>query len=566
MLVGSGISRAAQIPTGWDITLDLIRKLAALRRDTCEPDPEGWYRDRFGAMPDYSDLLDRLAKTSTERQQLLRAYWEPDEQEREEGLKQPTAAHRSIAALTARGFVRVIITTNFDRLMETALNDAGIVPTVLSSPDHVQGALPLIHTRCCLFKVHGDYLDTRIRNTPEELARYPSAFDALLDRIFDEFGVVVCGWSAEWDTALRNAILRAQSRRFTTYWALHGQETDKARQLIAHRDAQVIRIESADAFFEDVRQHVESIEEFSRPHPLSTEAAVASLKRYVSERRYRVELSDLIDVTVDRVIEATSGDAYAVRGPSLTTESATARMRGYEAACSTLLAMAPIGGYWVENDHIPTWRRALSRLSPVVSNGLVFWLSLKRYPGTLLLYALGLGALAAERLNFLEQMFVTPMPRIGGEDVSAVELVSPCGMYRSIGDDAQILDGMQRRPAPFNDWLHAVLREPLRRLVPDDERYTLLFDQFEILIAFSSARHHEDRYPGPPYFIAGSFGYRDKNAKRVLQDIRRSVAAAKAESPFVKSGIIGDTAEACLRRIDALEDWLSKLGWSFRWR
>lgn len=40
LLLGSGVSRAARIPTGWEITLDLVRKLAALHCEVCEPDPE----------------------------------------------------------------------------------------------------------------------------------------------------------------------------------------------------------------------------------------------------------------------------------------------------------------------------------------------------------------------------------------------------------------------------------------------------------------------------------------------------------------------------------------------
>jgi hypothetical protein len=190
-----------------------------------------------------------LAKTPAERQQLLRAYLEP----REEGAKRPTAAHRAIAALVAQGFVKVIITTNVDRLTESSLVEAGVVPTILSSPDQVHGALPLIHTQCCVFKVHGDYLDTRIRNTPTELASYPAEFDQLLHRIFDEFGLVVCGWSAEWDGALRNAILRAPSRRFATYWAVLAEPSDEARRLIDHRRAHVVSIKDADTFSETLR-------------------------------------------------------------------------------------------------------------------------------------------------------------------------------------------------------------------------------------------------------------------------------------------------------------------------
>ena len=211
VLVGSGVSRAAGIPTGWEVTLDLIRKLAKLHDKTFGPDPDDpelWYLEKFKKRKaDYADLLDELVRTSTGRQQLLRKYYEPNDLEREEDKKKPTAAHRAIAALAAQGFIKVIITTNFDHLVETALRDEEVEPTILSSPDQVQGALPLIHTQCCVFKVHGDYLDSRIRNTPAELDQYPLEFNRLLDRIFDEFGLIVCGWSAEWDGALRGGDL-----------------------------------------------------------------------------------------------------------------------------------------------------------------------------------------------------------------------------------------------------------------------------------------------------------------------------------------------------------------------
>jgi hypothetical protein len=70
--------------------------------------------------------------------------------------------------------------------------------------------------KCTIIKVHGDYLDTRIKNTPDELASYEPALDRVLDRVFDEFGLIICGWSAEWDTALGSAIERCPNRRFTT--------------------------------------------------------------------------------------------------------------------------------------------------------------------------------------------------------------------------------------------------------------------------------------------------------------------------------------------------------------
>ena len=553
VLIGSGISRAAEIPTGWEITLDLVRKLATLRGETAEPDPEAWYRENFRTEPDYSELLENLAGMPAERQQLLRSYWEPNEQERAEGKKQPTAAHHAIAALVAQGFIKVIITTNFDRLMESALRDVGVEPTVLSSPDHVQGAPPLIHMQCCILKLHGDYLDTRIRNTPSELEAYPEAFDRLLDRIFDEFGLIVCGWSATWDNALRQAIERCPSRRFTTYWAVRGEPSGEARRLITHRRAEVVSIEEADTFFRIIQEHVESIEEFSRPHPLSTEAAVASLKRYLPEPRYRIQFSDLIGETVNKIIEATSGEAYAVQGPSINTESVTARVRGYEAACSTLLAMATIGGFWVEEEHYSVWQRALPRLSTALGAGTDFWLRLKRYPGTLLLYALGLGAVANNRLEFLGRLLATTIVREYQGDTPAA-LILPAFSLLNDGRAMQILEGMERRRVPLNDWLHDVLRQHARRVIPDDDEYTLVFDKLEILIAFGYGYRRSFRW-----VPQGAFVYRDENRNRILQEIEKSLSELTNESPYVRSGIFGETVEDCSQSLAVFKEFLEKI-------
>lgn len=202
VLLGSGISRPAGVPTGWEVTLDLVRRLAALRKEDPAPDPEAWYNASYGNPPEYSALMQALAGSPSERRATLHSMFEPTAEEREQGLKVPTGAHRSIARLVAGGYIRVIITTNFDRLMETALQDEGIVPTAISTPDATRGAAPLVHQRCVVLKLHGDYLDDRIKNTEDELSSYDPALDAYLDRVLDEFGLIVCGWSGEWDPGL----------------------------------------------------------------------------------------------------------------------------------------------------------------------------------------------------------------------------------------------------------------------------------------------------------------------------------------------------------------------------
>jgi phosphoserine phosphatase len=141
LLLGSGLSRAAQIPTGWEITLDLIRRVAALKGVTNGADWVAWYRQQTGKEPNYSKVLDALTTVPDERRSILHSYIEPTEDDIREGRKTPTQAHHAIAWLVREGFIRVIITTNFDRLLENALREAGVEPTVVCSDDDLRGTL-----------------------------------------------------------------------------------------------------------------------------------------------------------------------------------------------------------------------------------------------------------------------------------------------------------------------------------------------------------------------------------------------------------------------------------------
>ena len=564
VLLGSGLSSAAGIPTGWQITLDLVGKLAALLGEAAEPDPEAWYRTRFGSDPDYSGLLDHLAKTSSERQQLLRPYWEPTDAERDEGKKEPTAAHHAVAALASRGFVRVIVTTNFDRLMERALSAAGIEPTVLSSPDQIIGAPPLIHMPCCVLKVHGDYLDTRIRNTSAELAQYPPQVDHLLDRIFDEFGLVVCGWSADWDPALRSALERASSRRYTAYWTARGTPSDVAQRLIAHRNAELISIADADAFFTNLNDYIVAIEEFSKPHPLSVEVAVTSLKRYLSESRFRIQFSDLVDESIQQLVATTSSSSFPpAPGSKPTPESVTACVRAYDAACSKLVALAVVGGAWAEVEHYGVWCRALERLGspgPVPGgSGYTVWRELQRYPATLLLYALGLGAVHANRFGFLAALLAVKVRGEHADDLPAAHALPPSDVFSNGQEVMQVLPDMDRHRTPFSEWIFAILREPARRLTYDDAQFLRSFDKLEILIALGAGR--PSAWGNGHYAPVGCFSWRGDTRNRFLAEIRDSLASHGEASPFVRSGVFGKSAGECQQAVQGLASYLSNLGW-----
>jgi len=71
----------------------------------------------------------------------LHSYIELTERGREEGKKIPTPAHKALADLVRAGYVRVIVTTNFDRLMENTLRERGVEPTIVASADALENEL-----------------------------------------------------------------------------------------------------------------------------------------------------------------------------------------------------------------------------------------------------------------------------------------------------------------------------------------------------------------------------------------------------------------------------------------
>jgi hypothetical protein len=47
--------------------------------------------------------------------------------------------------------------------------------------------------------------------------------------------MIICGWSADWDTAMRSLIEGCSNRRFTTYWATRSNLSNVATKLATAR-------------------------------------------------------------------------------------------------------------------------------------------------------------------------------------------------------------------------------------------------------------------------------------------------------------------------------------------
>lgn len=547
VLIGSGLSRSASIPTGWEITLDLVRRVATSQGVEEQADWAEWYRQRTGQEPNYSTLLEELATSPDERRAILHRYIEPSPEERDEGCKTPTKAHRSIAQLVRSGHFRVIVTTNFDRLMENALREQGVEPTVVASPDALAGAEPLTHSRCYLLKLHGDYKDARILNTDEELSGYPACYDTLLDRIFDEHGLIICGWSGEWDHALRRAFLRAPNRRYPVYWAARGSLGTGAQELADHRSAKVVSIAGADEFFQALQQRVETLELSQRQNPFSIEAMVASVKRYVAKPEHRVQLDELISQEAQRLM-GQIGSAQFGPHAQVSQQEIRTRVARYESQTEALARMAGILGRWGDGSELQLIVDLIRSLYVFVekdAGGMQYWSGLRSYPAVLVFTAYGVALTRAERWRVLRLFLITPWPR---EYKDPQRVVSTLFLHAWKGHSDQIwqqLDGLDLHKTPLSDHLFAVMSSWCSSFMGVSVEFELLFARFETLAALAHLEDNSEEYleiesskPGKRPFAGmpvGRAGWSESSTMAMILELQSDpMAAALVSAGFGK--------------------------------
>jgi hypothetical protein len=480
VLLGSGVSRAAEIPTGWEVTLDLVRRVAALEGVEDQTDWAAWYKRAHGNEPGYSELLDQLAATPDERRSILHSYIKPTPEEQEAGKKVPTAAHRAIASLVQAGYVKVIVTTNFDRLMENALREVGVEPTVIGSDDALKGAVPLIHSRCYVVKLHGDYLDTRILNTEAELSVYSPSINTLLDRIIDEHGLIVSGWSGDWDAALRAAITRAPNRRYPMFWAARGTPSAVATDIITRRAGKVIGIDSADKFFETLARLVSGQADAKKQNPRSIELMVTSTKRYLAKPEFRIQLDELIGDEARKLDRLLRTPDFALTG-TFSKELIAQRVAHFESATEPLVRITGVLGRWGTGAELRSITDLLAQFGLRESaGGLNILINLRAYPAVLILYGYGLGLLAARRYADLFKLFSFPLVT---ERDSTTTVVGHLFLGTWAGGENEIwrlLPDLEKRRTALSDHLHDVFQPWSADYLFAPASYIQLFEEFEL--------------------------------------------------------------------------------------
>lgn len=425
LLLGAGISISSGVPSAWGVQDALIRQLAAVEQQDCGDDSFRWYQSKFGEVPTYEGLLESLAATQSERQSLLRDFFEPTDEQREAGEKVPSPAHRAIARLVQAGRVRVVLTLNFDTLLETALRDEGMEPTVVSQPSDIDGLNPLHSQKALIVHLHGDYLTpSAMLNTVGELASYEERVDKLLERILSEYGLIIAGWSAKYDPALVSALKRTPNPFYSTFWADPQALGAIAQSTLSNRRGQYIEAR-ADDFFGKLADACESLSDIEARHPLTVPIAVANAKRDLRGGRVAMNLHDQLRSEIDSVWNAAVGEGPAYVGEDAVPEPLV-RIAMAEENTRVLSALVATSAYWGNQTHDAWWMEEIRRFGnrePASSATVIA--KLRFFPAAAIFYAGGVAATAAGRFDVVDRILDQKLVDGLGEVRATAEMLAP---------------------------------------------------------------------------------------------------------------------------------------------
>lgn len=483
--------------------------------------------------------------------------------------------------------------------METALYGLNLDPLIIASESEAGGSEPFHQiSRPVVFKLHGDYKQPdSMLATDIELRTYRHGIRRLLARALEDYGLIVAGWSGEYDLALRRAIQAVRSRRYPLWYVYRESLSDTIRQVRNLRDAQTIQTTDADSFFSDLLQKVTAIDDYSAPHPREVEALSAELTLLLRTAAGPIAVNSLLSNEIERCFSAvTDRYRFPYTREAESSEEASSEAfdqlairvgRDYIGTSTSAATLMAIGCAWSSADYHEIWKRGIERLGnlPVVQerSTIVFLRELRNLPWLLLLYSSCIASIWRGNLSVVRVMTRETsvhgdfsrrrVPLIAKERVAFI-----CCQNASQKElTSSLARAVREREAdrggtfwtPMSELLFAAARGPVSDMIPGDEDYEECFDRTELVLNLVAAdlqlRQDSDdselpsgtRAPGP---WPGRYSWR--TTERGLWFIEEAENEMGGSSPFWRSVDAelfrndGDRRNAALDCIKArLPDW-----------
>jgi len=272
--LGAGVSAASNVPTAFDMIWDFkrslfssekkisIKHLADLSDTNIRRKIQNYLNGIAGAPienspEEYSYYFERAYPSEADRRSYI---------ESKLSGSSPCYGHLVMAALVKLQKIKIIWTTNFDRLPEDAIvkalgTMATLIVATLNSADAAMEAMngarfPL------MIKLHGDYQYKQLKNTTEELREQDSKLRQALVESCKRYGLAIVGYSGRDSSviqALETAIEVGQAFPGGLFW--FARESDNvllpvksliAKAVAAKIDAHIIQVETFDELMGDI--------------------------------------------------------------------------------------------------------------------------------------------------------------------------------------------------------------------------------------------------------------------------------------------------------------------------
>ncbi len=284
-LLGSGASIKAGIPSGGQLILEFKRELYCsetgipkenlgdLQSEQVRKCLQDYFAGFEGTPPagsplEYAYYFEKCYPTRIARERLIQDLVRD---------RKPSLGHLCLVTLMLNGYVKNVWTTNFDSLVESAINTLSPAQAykVHSSANQADASMTGDETFLKIYKLHGDYRYDRIKNTTEELQK----LEELICRKFVENtnhkGLIIIGYSGSDKSIMLSLDKIIPDLKYGLVWMVRKGEkiNDEVKELMEracklNEASSIVEIEGFDEFLYECYKTLtypnEIIEEYIR--------------------------------------------------------------------------------------------------------------------------------------------------------------------------------------------------------------------------------------------------------------------------------------------------------------
>ena len=307
-LIGAGASMSSGIPSGADLARKWIQEI----EEDCGKDDFAKWKNKVGISEDnvgefYPQIYEkRFGHIPESGYDCIRHYMEG---------KEPSLGYLILANIMVREKHNVVITTNFDNLLEDAIRTYTKEKPFIAGHEALAGYVPKRSDRPIILKVHRDLFFHPFSDR-EHTGTIQKAWEDILDRFLSDYFLIVLGYGGN-DESLMDYFTSLNNRK-QIYWCVYnpreepsnqdsendlswrehlwGKLSSKARNILNPNDF-LIAINGFDIFMYDCYaalgyKFLDGIEEIKRPNPMH-ELLEATYRRLENINAQRKEISEI---------------------------------------------------------------------------------------------------------------------------------------------------------------------------------------------------------------------------------------------------------------------------------